>query len=1318
MADLRQIFTYPTNLATDYIDPVWVGDATSGFTRRIDQLLDGTYNPWLNPLAITATTSQVMQNVSKFGNYYESVSAAGHLSRYDFWYQPMVIATKKLIDSESVTADVQNTPMVVTTSNAHEFEDGQRIATSGVDGTWGIDITAGNLPEMYAKVISTTELQVSTTEDLTNIVGYTGGNLAFTLAGGALIGTSSYTMSATTPSVYTNQNVFDYATVDLSSIVGGYNLSITDATPIVFVSSSFTNDTVIPGTYYLMNTPTSGTDHIYMLYPEVGLNQSPGNQSQMRFSGSSSSNMFQFPINPNAAGTDSLGKISATIGETNPGTITTSRALTADELSVFVPQSEIVTWGNGRTFGPNGITNRSTATFPNPIESYAATFELAATGNTNEYTVYYKASQGPYSSAFVDWTVQTATDTSTVAFYSKPQLSATAPWATVNNVRMRWNISSMSDNYVDGTPISFNTTNQMENNPYYLKEVVASSTATYRVYDVYKNAALTNLVGPEEYNVPTSTVTMVSNSGAGNQIILTESNNSTIWDQLSTTVVAAQPYSNWGITQDEELQLVWDPAGSTLTVANKSPASIFLNDVYNGAPNLTETVSYDYSGGSFDGEVRFWVLSTLLDEIAPTGTFVFDMLQANSATNPGTTYTSNLLLTQGETFTVSTQTLTRANGDVWKLVYGGSWKPFSTPPTQLITFAPYGDATVGQVLISGSLLSYEKSGNISTQNYPARNYNGYPTHTYQLATPAPANYLTSGSSTFFLVETSSGIYEAYNDYALTIPTFNFDNTSRPYTGITGLSGDSANGISGADYPSSIDISGTNVTYYSGSIFWKDAQRMKFELNASGVATSTNYYYVKNLPSGYIEFHTTSSLNSAITSAQFITDWAPYIDVAHTGTLGITTQEIVYEGQNATYAPFTTSPFSGRVDYANGEQFNIHTWILQTNTFTENDYPSTTTTAIVPINPSVSTTINLPLTNTTTGQVGPYLDAASMPYEIDTVTLLLPGNQKYLYNTSTPGAQTNTNKYWNAGGTAPLYYSSGATSATFVTTVDTDGYLQSVTLTEEPDAEGRYPDAEDIIVLIEALPDTVVPTPSPAIQADVFDTHDEWVDNAANALKVWPNHVSPASANIVYNQPTIANMSQNGVKYTRSSGFTKWVLEVEYPGMKVEDFQKFHAMAQAMQGQSKSIYFPLRNKDNVNLIWADMMKPGSSQSGSVLPDFVGGNPHYIPAGFTLLKLEGLTASDSEAFREGEVFVANTNQNASFHTAIGAAASNAYGEAMVRMPYPLQTNLNQGEIVDKNPEYAIVTLNSDAFEYSVDVNNYYYVTVTFDLDEWGS
>ena len=41
---------------------------------------------------------------------------------------------------------------------------------------------------------------------------------------------------------------------------------------------------------------------------------------------------------------------------------------------------------------------------------------------------------------------------------------------------------------------------------------------------------------------------------------------------------------------------------------------------------------------------------------------------------------------------------------------------------------------------------------------------------------------------------------------------------------------------------------------------------------------------------------------------------------------------------------------------------------------------------------------------------------------------------------------------------------------------------------------------------------------------------------------------------------------------------------------------------------------------------------------------------------------------------------------------------------------------GDIIYKNPEACVVTLNSNDFEYSVDVNNYYYVNVGFDLDGW--
>lgn len=989
MADLRQIFTYPTNLATNYIDPVWVGDATSGFTRRIDQLIDGTYNPWLNPLAITATTSQVMQNVSKFGNYYENVSAAGHLSRYDFWYQPMVVATKKLIDSENVTADATATPMAVTTSNAHEFEDGQRIATSGIDGTWGINITGGTLPEMYAKVISNTELQISTTSDLTNLISFSGGVLTATIVpimSGSLIVASP----GATP---TDSGVKKYVEIDLSTLFAGTTVTVPDGQAITFNSAANTwaADTSIPGTYYLQNTATSATDHIYLVYATSSLDQ--GTPWRKQFSGpQSGANLLDFPLNGNT--------YTGTINQTNPGSISfapgQSPAFNSGYtyMDIWVPPANTVSWSD-HYFGPNGATGDQTAS----SAEFGNIWRLTPSG-TDTFIVDCLDTNGSQGAAAgqQDWTPQNFTDAFELSLYPTPQLYTSytppgsggpylQPWANVSNARVKINVGGLADNYVDGTAITLTDgINQLQNDPYYLKESTADSTATYKVYDVYKNTGLTNIVGPSDYQPPSVAYPSgfdnfepylnTGGASAGN-LVFRSLENGTEWQNFATTLVAQSSYSAFGITAGDNLNFTYDSVTDTFT-------------------------------------------------------------------------------------------------------------------------------------------------------------------------------LTS------------------------------------HTGI-------------------------------------------------------------GLPAG---------------------------------------------GFNA----FGLSRASG--------------------TIVGPDVPSTLIAGVMPVDPQIAITMTLPVQNTTTGQIGPYLDATDMPYEIDTVTLLLPGNQKYLYNTSTPGAQTNTNKYWNAGGTAPLYYSSGATSATFVTTVDTDGYLQSVTLTEEPDAEGRYPDGEDIIVLIEALPNTVVPAVPPALQADVFDTHDEWVDNAANALKVWPNHVSPASANIVYNQPTIANMSQNGVKYTRSSGFTKWVLEVEYPGMKAVDFQKFHAMAQAMQGQSKSIYFPLRNKDDVNLIWADMMKPGSSQSGSVIPSFVAGNPHYIPAGFTLLQLEGLTASDSEAFREGEVFVANTNQNASFHTAIGAAASNAYGEAMVRMPYPLQTNLNQGEIVDKNPEYAIVTLNSDAFEYSIDVNNYYYVTVTFDLDEWGS
>jgi hypothetical protein len=1013
MADMRQIFTYPNNLATNYIDPVYVGDALSGMTRRINHLLDGTYKTWLNPLVLTATTSEVMQNISKFGSFYENVSYGGHLSRYDFWNQPMVVATKKLIDSENVTANVTaQLPMIVTTSNAHEFEDGQRISTSNLNGTWGSNVAAGNFPQMYAKVLSNTTLNIATDEALTVIIGFIGGSQTFNLPAGALDYTSPYGMSNYWPnSTYIDTNVYNKVHIDLSSAIGGFNLSIPDATPItinsVQSSTAYNNDTDIPGTYYLMNTPTTPTDNKFMLYPYAHLNDPTGvtNYAPMRFTaGNSVNRMIEFPLNQDANGV-ARTVVTATINETYPATVTLSRNLALDERWVWVSVEDQVTWVSSglnnvrRNFGPLGAYQK----WPNggdTLEAHSMPLYLTPTGNPYEYSVTQPGAANP--GAPPDWRRKTYTDTGVVFnFYDAPQITTNPyyppgpggpyyyPWANVNNARMRWDLGGEADSYVDGTAINLTDVfDQLQNDPYYLKEVPSLSTSTYKVFDVYKNSGLTNIVGPSDYfplpSIPSYPINRFYTDGSSGVIRFRENENGVtspapVWPNLRTSITSIYDITSWGITAGEILTLTWDSVNETFTVAGKT----------------------------------------------------------------GTT--------------------------------------------------------------------------------------------------APA--------------------------------------------------------------------------------YIDA-------------------YVLGIPGGSVS----------------------------------------------------------------GE-----------------DIPSSFTTGIIPINPVVNTSVNIPLANTTTGQIGPHVDPASNPYEIDTVELILPGNQTYHYrnasNQVVPGAQTNTSKYWEAGSSIPGYYTNGATSATFNTTVDTNGYLQNVTLVEEPDAEGRYPTSEDIIVLIENKTDEHTPSVlPPALQADIFDTHDEWTDNAPSSDKVWPDHVTPASASIVYNQPTIANMSQNGIKYTRSSGFTKWVLEVEYPPMKAKDFQKFHAIAQAMTGQSKSAYFKLRNKDNVSILWADMMDTNSSLSGINIP--TAPLDGYTPQGSLTLHLEGLTASDPEAFRQGEVFIANANENGSLNTAIGAAASNVFGEAKVRMPYGLRSNLAQSALVYKNPEWAIVTLNSNAFEYSVDANNYYTVSVAFDLDQWGS
>ena len=333
------------------------------------------------------------------------------------------------------------------------------------------------------------------------------------------------------------------------------------------------------------------------------------------------------------------------------------------------------------------------------------------------------------------------------------------------------------------------------------------------------------------------------------------------------------------------------------------------------------------------------------------------------------------------------------------------------------------------------------------------------------------------------------------------------------------------------------------------------------------------------------------------------------------------------------------------------------------------------------------------------------------YTAGTPEIFLGGNKQYKYRTgeSTYAAGASVSDYYydvDSGTQIPWASSEhNGLKPTFAVSVDAEGYLTGVT------ASGGRINAGKKMILLETDPDTYTPPePTPAEAEDIFDTDDEWANNGPSPLKIWPNHVTPMSAAINYSSPTIVNNSQNGVKYTRASGFTKWRLEVEYPPMSASDFKQFHAIAQAAHGQSTPFYFMLENKDNTSILWNDF-NTGTSVSNNT-PRLI--SP--ITAGDETALFGGFNSNETDAFVQGEVFFDGNNENGFLHTSLSGTDSNVYGEAKIRVPMAFREDKAVGDVIYKSPNACVVTLNSDDFEYSVDVNNYYYVNVAFDLDGW--
>lgn len=327
------------------------------------------------------------------------------------------------------------------------------------------------------------------------------------------------------------------------------------------------------------------------------------------------------------------------------------------------------------------------------------------------------------------------------------------------------------------------------------------------------------------------------------------------------------------------------------------------------------------------------------------------------------------------------------------------------------------------------------------------------------------------------------------------------------------------------------------------------------------------------------------------------------------------------------------------------------------------------------------------------------------YRLGGLNLSIPGNADYGYlNTSgvrVPGAEVNYTMARDAGGTPSVI----GLQPDITIATDSIGHVTGATIV----TNGTFPTDGELVFPLQELPDQYVPpAPNTAAMEDYFDTNDGWTDLSGyqGAGKMFGKDIIPTTASITYVQPSTTNMSQNGRKYVRSSGFVKTKLEVNYTNLTKAEFQELHADAQAARGQAATFYLVVSK-------WGGKVLNFNTNASRSNPRLV--TPYA--AGETLLKLGGFNSNEQDVFKKGEMIIGNGgNENGDLLTVLNTVDANVYGEAKIRVAYGNPYSAINGTKIYKNPYWIVVSLDSDEFQYTVDTFGLYNVTVTFETGSY--
>lgn len=221
----------------------------------------------------------------------------------------------------------------------------------------------------------------------------------------------------------------------------------------------------------------------------------------------------------------------------------------------------------------------------------------------------------------------------------------------------------------------------------------------------------------------------------------------------------------------------------------------------------------------------------------------------------------------------------------------------------------------------------------------------------------------------------------------------------------------------------------------------------------------------------------------------------------------------------------------------------------------------------------------------------------------------------------------------------------------------------------------------------------------AYSEDNFPSAGQWEDQAYNSYKQWPTDVNPAQVTVTQNRPAFSNYSHNGRKFTRRVSYAKWQLEVVYPPVNDAQFTKMHAIALAAQGQYNPFEFDI-----------DYLFQYNSAATSTLT-----LTSAVSVGDQSIDVSGLPVSTTAAVKKGEI-IEIPNRNGAVNLVLADTDSDSSGNATLRIAYPATETVADTTVLDRKLQQVVVTLAENGFQYNLDENGFYLVSVSFDLDEW--